>query len=99
MAGRSTNVILVLKQKINPVDGLRMAVLRGLSLTPQLPESLIPNKQTMFELFPDGPVYEYSQFVNITFSFIWAFLLASIVAITHKLTFTGDYCPKNFFQS
>ncbi|HEY3403304.1 MAG TPA: DUF4956 domain-containing protein [Ohtaekwangia sp.] len=53
----------------------------------------------MFELFPDGPVYEYSQFVNITFSFIWAFLLASIVAITHKLTFTGDYYPKNFFQS
>jgi hypothetical protein len=53
----------------------------------------------MFELFPDQPVYEYPQLVNITYSFMWAFLLASIIAITHKLTFTGDYYPKNFFQS
>jgi uncharacterized membrane protein YhiD involved in acid resistance len=53
----------------------------------------------MFELFPDQPVYEYPQLVNITYSFLWAFLLASIIAITHKLTFTGDYYPKNFFQS
>lgn len=53
----------------------------------------------MFELFPDQPVYEYSQFINITYSFLWAFLLSSIIAITHKLTFTGDYYPKNFFQS
>lgn len=53
----------------------------------------------MFELFPDQPVYEYPQIVNITYSFLWAFLLASIIAITHKLTFTGDYYPKNFFQS
>ena len=53
----------------------------------------------MFELFPDQPVYEYPQLINITYSFIWAFLLSSIIAITHKLTFTGDYYPKNFFQS
>jgi hypothetical protein len=53
----------------------------------------------MFELFPDGPVYEYPQLINITYSFCWAFLLASIIAITHKLTFTGDAYPKNFFQS
>jgi uncharacterized membrane protein YhiD involved in acid resistance len=53
----------------------------------------------MFELFPDQPIYEYPQLVNITYSFVWAFLLASIIAITHKLTFTGDYYPKNFFQS
>jgi hypothetical protein len=53
----------------------------------------------MLELFPDQPVYEYPQLVNITYSFLWAFLLASIIAITHKLTFTGDYYPKNFFQS
>ncbi len=53
----------------------------------------------MFELFPDQPVYEYPQLVNITYSFLWAFLLASVIAITHKLTFTGDYYPKNFFQS
>ncbi|MBA4056846.1 MAG: hypothetical protein C0490_19185 [Marivirga sp.] len=53
----------------------------------------------MFELFPDQPIYEYPELVNITYSFVWAFLLAAIIAITHKLTFTGDYYPKNFFQS
>ncbi|WP_051287165.1 DUF4956 domain-containing protein [Algoriphagus mannitolivorans] len=53
----------------------------------------------MFELFPDQPVYEYPQLVNITYSFIWAFVLSSMIAITHKLTFTGEYYPKNFFQS
>lgn len=53
----------------------------------------------MFELFPDQPVYEYPQLINITYSFLWAFLLASIIAITHRLTFTGDYYAKNFFQS
>lgn len=53
----------------------------------------------MFELFPDQPVYEYPELINITYSFLWAFLLASLIAITHKLTFTGDYYPKNFFQS
>jgi uncharacterized membrane protein YhiD involved in acid resistance len=53
----------------------------------------------MFELFPDQPVYEYPQLINISYSFVWAFLLASVIAITHRLTFTGDYYPKNFFQS
>ncbi|MDH4092748.1 MAG: DUF4956 domain-containing protein [Cyclobacteriaceae bacterium] len=53
----------------------------------------------MFELFPDQPVYEYPELVNITYSFVWAFLLASTIAITHRLTFGGDYYPKNFFQS
>ncbi len=53
----------------------------------------------MFELFSDGPAYEYPQLINVTYSFLWAFLLSSIIAITHKLTFTGDYYPKNFFQS
>jgi hypothetical protein len=53
----------------------------------------------MFEIFPDGPVPEYPQLVNITYSFIWAFLLSSIIAITHRLTFTGDYYARNFFQS
>ncbi len=53
----------------------------------------------MFELFPDQPVYEYPQFVNILYSFVWAFLLSSLIAITHRFTFTGDYYPKNFFQS
>jgi hypothetical protein len=53
----------------------------------------------MFELFPNGPVYEYPQLVNITYSFLWAFLFSSLIAITHRLTFTGDHYPKNFFQS
>src|SRR6187402_3511353 len=53
----------------------------------------------MFELFPDGPVYEYPQLINITYSFVWAFLLASIIAITHRLTFTGESYPKNLFQA
>jgi uncharacterized membrane protein YhiD involved in acid resistance len=53
----------------------------------------------MFDLFPDGPVHEYPPLVNITFSFLWAFLLASVVAITHRLTFTGNEYPRNFFQS
>ncbi|MEQ8416638.1 MAG: DUF4956 domain-containing protein [Imperialibacter sp.] len=53
----------------------------------------------MFELFPDQPVYEYPQLVNITYSFLWAFVLSSLIAITHKLTFTGEYYPRNFFQS
>jgi len=53
----------------------------------------------MFELFSDGPAYEYPQLINVTYSFLWAFLLSSIIAITHRLTFTGDYYPKNFFQS
>src|SRR5262245_57435989 len=53
----------------------------------------------MFELFPDQPIYEYPELVNISYSFVWAFLLASIIAITHRLTFTGDSYPKNFFQS
>ena len=53
----------------------------------------------MLDLFPDGPVHEYPPLINITFSFLWAFLLASFVAITHRLTFTGNDYPKNFFQS
>ena len=53
----------------------------------------------MFELFSDGPVYEYPQLINVTYSFLWAFVLSSVIAITHRLTFTGDYYPKNFFQA
>lgn len=53
----------------------------------------------MFELFPDQPIYEYPELVNISYSFGWAFLLSAIIAITHRLTFTGEYYPRNFFQS
>jgi hypothetical protein len=53
----------------------------------------------MFEIFPDHPVYEYPELINISYSLVWSFLLASLIAITHRLTFTGEYYPKNFFQA
>ena len=53
----------------------------------------------MFELFPDQPVYDYPTLLNVTYSLIWAFVLSSIIAITHKVTFTGHQYPKNFFQA
>jgi uncharacterized membrane protein YhiD involved in acid resistance len=53
----------------------------------------------MFELFPDGPAYEYPELINVSFGLVWSFILASLIGITHRLTFTGDYYPKNFFQA
>lgn len=53
----------------------------------------------MFEIFPDQPVYEYPQLINIAYCFVWAFTLSSMLAITHRLTFIGENYPKNFFQS
>lgn len=53
----------------------------------------------MLELFPDQPVYEYPQLVNVIYCFAWAFVLSAMIAITHRLTFTGEHYPKNFFQS
>jgi hypothetical protein len=53
----------------------------------------------MFDIFPDHPVYEYPELVNISYGLIWAFILAALIAITHRLTFTGEYYPKNFFQA
>jgi hypothetical protein len=53
----------------------------------------------MLELFPDQPVYEYPTLVNVIYCFAWGFVLSAIIAITHRLTFTGEHYPKNFFQS
>jgi uncharacterized membrane protein YhiD involved in acid resistance len=53
----------------------------------------------MLELFSDQPGYEYPQLINVAYSFAWSFVLASIIAITHRLTFTGERYPRNFFQS
>ncbi len=53
----------------------------------------------MFELFPDQPVFEYPTFINVLYSLIWSFVLSSIIAITHKFTFTGPQYPRNFFQA
>lgn len=53
----------------------------------------------MLELFPDQPVYEYPTIVNVLYSMVWAFILSSIIAITHRLTYSGPQYPKNFFQA
>lgn len=53
----------------------------------------------MFDIFPDQPSYEFPSIVNILYALIWAFILSSIIAITHKLTFSGSNYPRNFFQS
>lgn len=53
----------------------------------------------MFELFPDQPVYDYPTLLNVFYSMIWAFVLSSLIAITHRVTYTGHQYPKNFFQA
>ena len=53
----------------------------------------------MFDLFPDQPNYEYPAFINVVYTLVWAFLLSSIIAITHKLTYRGSSYSNNFFQS
>ena len=53
----------------------------------------------MFDIFPDQPSYEYPPLINVLYTLIWAFLLASVVAITHRATFKGEIYPINFFQS
>ena len=53
----------------------------------------------MFDFFPDQPAFQYPDLVNICFSLAWAFVLASLIAITHRLTFLGEAYPKNFFQA
>jgi hypothetical protein len=53
----------------------------------------------MFDFFPDQPAFQYPDIVNIVYALAWAFVLASLIAITHKLTFLGESYPKNFFQA
>lgn len=53
----------------------------------------------MFDFFPDSPSYQYPDMVNVAYSLGWAFILASLIAITHKLTYLGESYPKNFFQA
>jgi hypothetical protein len=53
----------------------------------------------MFDFFPDQPAFQYPDMVNIAYSFGWAFVLASMIAITHRVTFHGDAYPKKFFQA
>jgi len=53
----------------------------------------------MFELFPDQPAYEFPTFINVAYALAWAFVLSSLIAIVHRLTFRGDTYPRSFFQS
>lgn len=53
----------------------------------------------MFDFFPDQPAFQYPDLVNIAYSLSWAFVLASLIAITHKLTFHGESYPKHLFQA
>lgn len=53
----------------------------------------------MFDIFPDQPSYEYPPLINIVFALIWSFLLSSVVAITHRLTYQGENYSKSFFQA
>ena len=53
----------------------------------------------MFDFFPDQPAFQYPDIVNIAYSLAWAFVLASLIAITHRLTFLGESYPKHLFQA
>ena len=53
----------------------------------------------MFDFFPDQPAFQYPDMVNIAYALGWAFVLSSMIAITHRLTFHGDAYPKKFFQA
>jgi hypothetical protein len=53
----------------------------------------------MFDFLPDQPAYQFPDLVNVAYVTIWAFFLASLIAITHRLTYKGDHYPNQFFQS
>lgn len=53
----------------------------------------------MFDFFPDQPAFQYPDMVNIAYSLAWAFVLASLIAITHRVTFLGESYPKHLFQA
>lgn len=53
----------------------------------------------MFDFLPDQPAYQFPDLINVAYVTIWAFFLASVIAITHRLTYRGDQYPNQFFQS
>ena len=53
----------------------------------------------MFDFLPDQPAYQYPDLFNVAYVMLWAFFLASLVAVTHRITFRGDSYPAQFFQS
>ncbi|MFZ9982552.1 MAG: DUF4956 domain-containing protein [Cyclobacteriaceae bacterium] len=53
----------------------------------------------MFDFLPDQPAYQFPDLINVTYVMLWAFFLASVIAITHRLTHRGDQYPNQFFQA
>lgn len=53
----------------------------------------------MLDFLPDHPAYQYPDLVNVVYVLGWAFFLASLIAITHRVTFLGDQYPVQFFQA
>lgn len=53
----------------------------------------------MFDFLPDQPAYQFPDLINVAYVTIWAFFLASLIAVTHRLTWRGDQYPNQFFQS
>ena len=54
----------------------------------------------MFEQFFDGiNYYEFPSFEVAIYSFLLAFVLSTIIALTYKATFQGEKFPTNFFQA
>ncbi len=53
----------------------------------------------MIDFFPDHPIYDSPTFLLVIYSMIWAFVLSSMIAITHRITFTGPHYPNKLFQA
>lgn len=53
----------------------------------------------MIDLFPDHPIYDSPTLLLVVYSMLWAFVLSSMIAITHKITYTGPHYPNKLFQA
>jgi hypothetical protein len=53
----------------------------------------------MFDFLPDQPAYQFPDLINVAYVTLWAFFLASVIAVTHRLTYRGDQYPNQFFQA
>ena len=53
----------------------------------------------MFEFFPVELQSGFPTFVTAIYTLMWGVLLSSLIAITHRKTFTGFTYPDEFFQS
>ncbi len=53
----------------------------------------------MFDFFPVELKSGFPTFLTAVYTLMWGLVLSSLVAITHKKTFTGFEYPDRFFQS